>query len=90
MRLFHSKNSHCIPEHYGMQNLKFNYCSVNFSWFSVISCVFTICSILYRMSIASPNEKKRYFSATAVLYACMVLSYPRNAETSIISVLSGK
>jgi len=44
----------------------------------------------YSMSIASPNEKKRYFSLTAVSYASIILSLPAKADTSIKRVLSGR
>lgn len=40
--------------------------------------------------IASPKLKKRYCSATAVLYASKTFSRPAKAETSISRVLSGR
>lgn len=44
----------------------------------------------YSMSIASPKEKKRYFSLTAVSYASIIISLPAKADTSIKRVLSGR
>ena len=42
------------------------------------------------MYMASPNEKNLYLSSTAVLYAFKMFSLPASAETSMISVLSGR
>lgn len=42
------------------------------------------------INIASPKEKKRYFSLTASLYAFKIKSLPAKAETSIIKVDLGK
>ena len=44
----------------------------------------------YSMSIASPNEKKRYRSETAILYALRMRSRPARAETNIKSVDWGR
>ena len=40
--------------------------------------------------MASPKEKNLYRSFTAVLYALRIFSLPAKADTSIISVLSGR
>lgn len=44
----------------------------------------------YLMNIASPKEKKRYFSFIATLYAFKIISLLDKAETSIIKVLCGR
>ena len=46
--------------------------------------------VLYCMNIASPKEKKRYFSFTAVSYAFMMISLFEKAEMSIMRVLCGR
>ncbi len=45
---------------------------------------------VYSSSVASPKEKKRYFSCTAMLYIRSASSRPMKAETSISSVDSGR
>ena len=47
-------------------------------------------NVLYPINIASPKLKKRYFSFTASSYACSTCSRPASAETSMMSVLSGR
>ena len=42
------------------------------------------------INMASPKEKKRYRSSTAFSYAASTFSRPASAETSMMSVLSGK
>jgi hypothetical protein len=49
-----------------------------------------VCLFLYSINIASPNEKNRYRSRTAVSYACSTCSRPARADTSIKRVLSGR
>ena len=44
----------------------------------------------YTIIIASPKLKKRYLSFTASSYAAITCSFPANAETSMISVDSGR
>ena len=46
--------------------------------------------LFYKMHILSPKLKNLYFSSTAVLYAFITLSNPAKADTSMISVLSGR
>ena len=42
------------------------------------------------INIASPNEKKRYFSSTAFLYVASIISRVASVLTSISSVLCGR
>ena len=44
----------------------------------------------YKTIIASPKEKKRYLSLTAVSYTDNISSLPHIAATSIMRVLSGR
>ena len=46
--------------------------------------------LTYMISIASPKLKKRYFFSTASLYSARHCSLPIKADTSMMSVLSGK
>ena len=52
--------------------------------------LFPSAEFFYPINIASPKLKNLYFSSTAVLYAFITLSKPAKAETSIMSVLSGR
>src|SRR3989339_1132015 len=44
----------------------------------------------HNISIASPNEKKRYFSRIASWYASMIKSLPAKAETKRIKLVRGQ
>lgn len=59
-------------------------------YYCVFAGSFPLKIFTHPMYIASPNEKNRYLSFTAVSYAFIIFSFPASAETSIKSVDSGR